>query len=71
MKKFEKLDDCMIQLKAAAQLIDDADTPLEAAIEAYQRGAEAYKACLAMLDDCEQKIDKISLTLQDEADDEV
>ncbi len=66
MKKFDKLDDCMAQLKTAAQLIDDADTPLEKAIEAYQNGAEAYKACIAMLDNFEQQLQIINQSLQEE-----
>ncbi len=69
MSQQNKLDDYMGELKRAAKIIDNADTPLEEAIAAYQKGAEAYRNCMALIDEAEQKINVITKSLQEETND--
>ncbi len=66
MSQQNKLDDYMRELKAAAKLIEDAETPLEEAIAAYEKGARAYRNCIEIIDKAEQKINIIAQTLREE-----
>ncbi len=60
----KKLRDYLLELKRAAQLVDDPETPLEEAIVAYQDGAAAYQKCIAIIEGAEQKIKVIEDALQ-------
>ncbi len=68
MSQQNKLDDYMRQLKEAALVIDNAETPLEDAIAAYEKGAKAYRNCIEIIDKAEQKINIISASLRVEDD---
>ncbi len=70
MKKTDKLDDYIAQLNAAADLIEKDDVAIEQAIDAYEKGALAYKACLQILENCEQRIKQIGQSLEETAADE-
>ncbi len=69
MSQQNKLDEYMRQLKEAALLIDNAETPLEEAIAAYEKGAKAYRNCIEIIDKAEQKIKIISESLREQSND--
>ncbi len=69
MSQQKKLDDYMRELKAAAAVIDKADTPLEEAINAYEDGARAFRNCIEIIERAEQKINIITQTLRDDNND--
>ncbi len=60
----KKLEDYLVELKRAARLVDDPNTPLEEAISAYRDGAQAYQKCMAILERAEQQIKVIDDSLK-------
>ncbi len=54
----------MAALEQSKKIIDNPDTELEALLEAYENGAKYYQRCQQILQEAEQKLNKVTEALK-------
>ncbi len=59
-------DDAMAELEKVIETIETGEIGLEKSLEEYERGTVLFKRCRSILNETEQKFEKIKLDLDDD-----